>query len=495
MCAEQVQTPVPPELDATDQIDALSPAGSCDELLRGISRQALDSPVLHTAAAAEVGAALYSALPREGVALDAVLAELMRSAGRYYRKNSHPGMFSYVASPGLPTDPVAHALGAALNQNLTGYASAPGGIQVEQTVIGWLTELAGLPDTADGLVVSGGSMAILAALTTAIYSRLGQQVREHGLACGPRPVVLAADSVHFSVLRAAVMLGLGREGVRQVAQDTDRRMDPDALEHELQQLAGESGSQACCVVATAGTTALGVIDPLTEIADVCRRHGAWLHVDAAYGGAALLAPGLRTHLAGIELADSINIDLHKWCYLSFDGGVLLYRDGALARQVYAIEADYVLEERNTAPEARTCYDLSPEVSRRNRALPAYLAWRHYGIDCLGRNVQHNADCARYLAQLVERHPDFELVQMPQLSICCFRYAPAEVSGAGKVDRLNSAIVGELSGRGRFLLSPTRVDGRPVLRVCVCTHTTRAQHMDALLDDIAGIGQELALTDS
>lgn len=485
--------PEPPVLADADCIDPTRPAGQCDAMLRDIFAHALDSPVLRTAPAVEVAAALQRALPRRGIDLDTALAEVMATAGQYYRKNTHPGMFAYVASPGLPTDPLAHALGAALNQNMTGYAGAPGGIEVERTLVGWFTELAGLPASADGLLLSGGSMANLSALTAALYTRLGPAAREDGLAGGPRPVILAADSVHFSVTRAALMLGLGRRGIRRVPQDAARRMDPAALDRELGALAAAPDQQACCVVATVGTTALGVVDPLAEIAAVCRAHGAWLHVDAAYGGAALLAPGLRAQLAGIEQADSITIDLHKWCYLSFDGGVLLYRDAAAVRRVYDFNADYALEDRNLAPETRTCYDLSPEVSRRNRALPAYLAWRHYGLDRLGRNVQYNADCARYLADLVEAHADFELVQRPQLSICCFRYRPDGLHDAG-VDRLNAAIVAELVRGGEYMLSPTEVDGRSVLRICICSHTTRARHMEALLREVERLGQDLVSTD-
>lgn len=487
--------PTPPVLEDRYVIDPQqAAAASIDELVQGLLADAAESPVLSTGSADQVGASLSHPLPRHGVALQTALDELIGATGRYRRRNAHPGMFSYVASPGLPTDPLGHAMTAALNQNLTGFLGAPGASQVERTVVDWLRELTGLPVEADGLVVSGGSLANLSALAAAVYNALGPEVRERGLRAGPRPLIFATGDVHFSITRSAVMLGLGRDGVAKVPTAPDHRMDPLALDRLLAQAGQDGQSRACCVVATAGTTGLGTIDPLPEIAEVCRRHAVWLHVDAAYGGAALLSPVLRDRLRGIGEADSITVDLHKWCYLAFDASVLLYRDADKAREVFDFQADYALTERNQAAESRVFFDLSPEVSRRNRALPAYLAWRHYGLDLLGRNILHNVECAQYLADLVEAAPDFELPARPALSICCFRYRPAAMAGdqAG-VDRLNTRILERLAEGGEFLLSPTLVEGRPVLRVCICTHTTRARHMEALLQQVAGIGQELGRT--
>lgn len=483
--------PTPPVLEERYCIPLEAGTVSIDALVGKIQSNATRFPVLKSGNARQVAAVLPSGLPETGISLHDAVDELLGSAGTYYRKNAHPGMFSYVASPGLPTDPLGHALTAALNQNGTGFQGAPGATTIERTLVRWLCRLAGLPESSDGLLVSGGSIANLSALATAVHHTLGPEAQERGIHDGPRPVILAADTAHFSSQRAAVLLGLGRAGVERILVDNHYRMDPGDLEKKVEEIQADPRRRLCCVVATAGTTAMGAIDPLGKIADICRRHGIWMHVDAAYGGAALLSAGLRSRLAGIGLADSITIDLHKWCYLSFDASALLYRRPEHARDLFRFEADYARYGQTGAPESHRFFDLSPEVSRRNRALPAYLAWRHYGLEKLGQNVQHNAECAQYLAAMAEAAPDLQLLAKPELSICCFRYLPPELQDQDhKVDRLNEQIVESLAREGHFLLSATEVDSRPVLRVCICSHTTRAHHMDALLADIRRIGAGL-----
>ena len=483
--------PKPPALDEAYHILPGMPSASIDTLVGDILSRAQLPPVRCTADAEEVASALSAALPERGQPLRTVVDELLASAATYYRKNAHPGMFSYVASPGLPTDPIGHALTAALNQNVTGYQSAPGATAVERTVIGWLCALAGLPHGSDGLLVSGGSVANLSAIAAAVYRALGPEFCKLGIHGGMRPVILAAETAHFSIQRAAVMLGLGRVGVETVAVDDDHRLDVRALQAKLEALAGQPERKVCCVVASAGTTALGVVDPLADIAALCSRYRVWLHVDAAYGGAVLLSDALRGRLEGIGRADSITIDLHKWGYLAFDASALLYREPAFARELYAFEADYAEYGQDMRPETYRFFDMSPEVSRRNRALPVYLAWRHYGLEILGRNVEHNAECARYLAELVVAASDMELIGKPDLSICCFRYLPLGMQADTRaVDHLNARIVEMLNTGGNFLLSPTLIDGRPVLRVCICSHATRAGHMEELVSEVRRIGREL-----
>lgn len=482
---------IPPVLEEQYLIPLKAGAVSIDDQVESILARTTQSPVLRTGKALEIGAMLPARPPETGVPLQTAVDEIMQSAGAFYRKNAHPGMFSYVASSGLPTDPLGHALTAALNQNLTGYEGAPGATMVERTIVGWMCRLAGLPSGSDGLVVSGGSLANMSAIAVAIYHSLGPAARERGIQGSARLVILAARSAHFSIERAAVMLGLGKEGVEYVDLDNDRRLDARALESRLEEISGDPQRKVCCVIATAGTTAMGVVDPLSRVAEICRRYGTWLHVDAAYGGAALLSDGLRDRLKGIEQADSIAIDLHKWCYLAFDGSMLLYRRPELARELYAFEADYARHGHGQEPEEHKFFDLSPEVSRRSRALPTYLAWRHYGLDRLGRNIQHNADCARYLANLIEAAADMQLVGQPELSICCFRHVPPSLQGQDeKIDMLNTRIVELLAEEGNFLLSPTFVDGRPVLRVCICSHATRAQHMEELVVAVRRTGGSL-----
>jgi len=242
-------------------------------------------------------------------------------------------------------------------------------------------------------------------------------------------------------------------------------------------------------VATAGTTNTGAIDPLDEIAALCERHGVWLHVDAAYGGGGLMSPELRPRYRGIEMADSLVMDMHKWFYQSLDGSLLLYRDAAWPRQLFFETSDYLTSSDEPVPEQYMFFHIAPELSRRFRALPFYISMRHYGIETLGRNVLHNARCAEYLAGLIEQHEQLELVAAPQLSILCFRFRPAGLDD-GEVDRVNSEIRDRVQLEGEYLMSPTRVHDRPVLRLCIMNHATRAEHVEGLLDSVLRIGNSL-----
>ncbi|MGI9301987.1 MAG: pyridoxal phosphate-dependent decarboxylase family protein, partial [Gammaproteobacteria bacterium] len=455
-----------------------------DAVVTPIMESRHDSPIVPRSRANDLHALLPARLPGQGLPLDDVLQELEGVAAKYVRRNTHPGFFGYVASSGLPTDPLGHAMVAALNQNLVGYPSAPGAATVERVVVSWFRQLLGLPAHADGLLLSGGSAANLAALAAALYKALGADAVSNGLcarAVDSQPVILAAESVHFSVQRAAVTLGIGERSVHIVPVDENFRMRPRALERALDEIMLEGGDRPIAVVASAGSTMTGAIDPLDEIADICERYGLWLHVDAAYGGAGLLSQELRPLFAGIEHADSVTLDLHKWFYLAFDGSVLLFSDPQAARRVFFAQSDYVQFPKDGPPEEFMFFHLGPELSRRARALPAYLALRHYGADRLGRNVLYNAQCARYLAELTQAEPDTELINAPQRSICCCRFAPQSLRGDPQtVDHINIEIRQRLEAEGDFFLSPTHIDGRPALRVCIINHATRATHMEGLL---------------
>jgi len=477
----------PPPLAPEDVLSFPLPV-DIGEFIAPILSNRASSPIIRSSNAAELRSQIPTGIPRQGEPMEGVLTELSVLLEPYTRRNTHPGFFGYIASPGLPTDPLGHAMVAALNQNVVGYPGAPAATTIERSVVRWLVQLVGLPDESDGLLLAGGSIANLTALAAALHARFGPEIRDKGLAqLAPEqmPIILAAESVHFSVQRAAVLLGIGRQQVHTLATDDHFCLCPEALEAELKR-AAKAGTLPICVVASAGSTTTGSIDPLDAIAEVCTRYGVWLHVDAAYGAAAMLCPDLRERLAGIESADSVTLDLHKWFYLAFDASVLLLRDADAAKQVFFERSDYVQFPRQGTPEQFMFFHLGPELSRRFRALPAYLAIRHYGADRLGRNVLHNVQCARYLADLINHDPNLQLVNDPQLSICCLRYAPPGLDSE-VVDRINTKIRMKLEQEGDFYLSSTNINGRPVLRVCIINHATRAEHMEALVQAVLRIG--------
>ncbi len=454
--------------------------------IAALVEQRTKSPILRPSTAADVAALVDASYPEGGEPLPRLVEQITHANNTYPRRNTHPGFFGWVAPSGLPSDPLAFAMVGAMNENVGGYWSSPVGTTIERIVVGWLAELAGLPADSEGLLLSGGSIANMTAIASAVARRLGPDYRKRGLGLvETAPVIVCSEATHFSVRRAAVMLGIGSDNVVAVETDDKFRISLPALENALEQHAS-----AVCVVANAGTTNTRAIDPLAEIAGLCAKYGVWLHVDAALGGGALMSPQLRPRFDGIELADSVIMDMHKWFFQALDGSMLIYRDARWAREVFADSAQYLQADREDIPETYKFYYLAPELSRRFRALPVYLALRHYGIPRLGRNVLHNVECAEYLAALVEAEEELELVVAPQLSILCFRFMPRH-GDAAEIDRINREIRDRIQLEGEYLISPTEVHGRPVLRVCIMNHATRAAQVEGLLDSVLRIGRSLA----
>ena len=475
-----------PHLAAEDDLTGASKI-DIDRALADLIRQRERSPIVRPSTEADISALIDRDFPPGGESLEQLAAKITRATDRFPRRNTHPGFFAWLAPSGLPSDPLAHAMVSVLNENVGGYWSSPVGTTIEKTVIRWLADLAGFPAESQGVFLSGGSMANMCGIASACSGRFGAEFRSRGIAAfsaEAKPVIVCSDAAHFSIRRAAAMLGIGTDNVVTVETDAQFRMRVDALEAALGRY-----DNIICVVASAGTTNTGAIDPLPQIADLCAARGTWLHVDAAYGGGGLMSARLRPLYRGIDRADSVVMDMHKWFFQALDGSLLLYRDPAHARRLFVDSADYLRMNEDDSPEQFAFFGISPELSRRFRALPFYISMRHYGIDRLGRNALHNVECAEYLAELVRAEDDLEMVAEPQLSILCFRFRPAGLDEA-EVDRLNTEIRDRIQLQGDYLISPTQVHGRPVLRVCIVNHATRAEHVEGLLDSILGIGRQL-----
>ena len=475
-----------------DPADDLTQAASIDlnAALSDLQSQRTTAPIIRPSRAADVALLIDQSFPQGGDSLEQLVEQISRATKRYPRRNTHPGFFGWIAPSGLPSDPLAHAMVSLLNENVGGYWASPVGTTIEKTVIRWLADLAGFPQQSQGVFMSGGSMANMCGIASACAKRFGPGFRSQGLAAfslESRPVILCSRAAHFSIRRAAVMLGIGTDNIVTIDTDEQFRMRVDALATAL----GEHDN-IICVVASAGTTNTGAIDPLPQIADLCSAQGVWLHVDAAYGAGGLMSAQLRPRFSGIERADSVVMDMHKWFFQSLSGSLLLYRDPGWARQLFSESSDYLRMNEDESPEQFAFFSISPELSRRFRALPFYISMRHYGLERLGRNVLHNVQCAEYLAHRVRNEPDLELISAPQLSILCFRFRPDGLDDAS-VDRLNTTIRDRIQLEGDYLISPTRVNDRPALRVCIINHATRAEHVEGLLASILRIGHELVTT--
>jgi glutamate/tyrosine decarboxylase-like PLP-dependent enzyme len=440
-----------------------------------------DRPVLIPTTSREIRAAIDEPLPQAGADFAALVDTLRDVICHYSRHSAHPRMFGYVASPGAGITTLGGMLEAALNINVTSWRSAPSGTDLEHLTIDWLKEMLGYPATASGLLTSGGSMATFAALGAARSAKAGVDVVRNGVGAIGRPMcAYVSEEGHFSVAKAAGMLGLGEGNVRMVKTDGCFHIDMADLARLVEaDLAG--GYLPFCVVANAGTTATGAFDPLPEMVDFARRYNLWLHVDAAYGGFAALAPSARHHFTGIAGADSVTLDPHKWLYLPVGCGCVLYRDPAAARAAFSKGADYTRPIGLERDEAFAYWDYGPELTRPFRALELWMLIKYAGAERLGRAIEENIACAKYFEELIKRCDDFEMLAPVELSVFCFRHTPKGF--AGDLNALNERILVTLQRAGGSYLSNATVRGRFALRGCVLNYRTTRADMERLLEDV------------
>jgi len=428
-------------------------------------------------------------VPREPQDARAVLAQFAADVAGGSRDNGHPRMFGYVQSSGSYVGALADFLASALNQNVTSWRSAPAATAVERRVIDWMKQIVGLPATADGVLVSGGSMANLVGLAAATASVHPDVARRGVRALTGDPVVYASEAVHMSIPKAAAIVGLGRDSVRRVAVDPDRRMRTDALDRALEE-DRRAGRIPICVVANAGEVNTGAIDPVEAIADVCAAHRVWLHADAAYGGFAALAPSARGALSGLARVDSMSLDPHKWLFMPVDGGCVLVRDPGTLRRAFSYAADYVDVVAAADMSEYAFWDYGPELTRRFRALKIWMALKTFGVDAIGRAIERNIQLARRLGELVDAAPDFERLAAVPLSIVCFRYTGAmntanarDATDPPDLNEVNRALLLRVQRAGHSYLSNAMIDGRFALRACVVNHRTGEEDLAALLEEI------------
>jgi len=422
------------------------------------------------------------------------------------RHNGHPRFFGYVASPATPPGAFGDLIASALNTNLTSWRSGPAATEIERTVIGWLASLIGYGGrdlVAHGLLTSGGSMANLTALLIAHRAKSDPEVASKGLWNSACPMTIySSDQIHMSIPKAADILGLGRAQVRLVPCDDRFRIDVSLL-RQLIARDLESGMKPFCVVGSAGTVNTGAVDPLDEIAEVAKEFDLWFHIDGAYGALAALDETKRPLFNGLERADSISLDPHKWLYVPIDSGCLLFRDEACARAAFAFEgADYIKVHEQNADEAFAFWNYGPELSRRFRALKIWLTLRYYGVRRIAGAITEDNAVAAYLGEQVKSAIDFELLAPPELSICCFRYVPPALQetfrthGAdttaieAELDQLNTNIMNVVQRGGRAYLSSATINGRFALRACITNFRTTRADIDQTLDIIREAAREL-----
>ncbi|MCC6398520.1 MAG: amino acid decarboxylase [Bacteroidetes bacterium] len=427
-------------------------------------------------------------LPRTPRPLGDVYAEFKEKVLPYPTGNIHPRFWGWVMGNGTITGMLAEMLAAGFNPNQGGLVQS--GNLVESQVISWCKEMFGFPPSASGLLVSGGSMANLVALTVARNNRAGYNVREEGVGSAPRPLrIYASTEVHSSVHKAVEILGLGCKGLRLVGVNQDLTMNLDLLKSAIRE-DREKGLLPICVVGCAGTVNTGATDALDALADLCKEEGLWFHVDGAFGALAALSPELRHLVKGMERADSLAFDMHKWMYMPYEVGCTLLRDADVHRQAFSLTPHYL--ERTTRGIAGTelwFSDYGVQLSRGFRALKVWMSIQENGIDKFGRLIRQNVEQARYLERLVTSARELELVAAVPLNIVCFRYV-GSLTDAGAIDTLNKELLLRLHESGIAAPSNTVIQGKYALRVCITNHRSTKEDLALLVQEVLRIGKTL-----
>jgi aromatic-L-amino-acid/L-tryptophan decarboxylase len=446
------------------QLAAL-PDGSCRRTLPDELRQRL----------------LEQPLPAEGRTPEEVLAAVAETVLPYPMGNISPRFFAWVNSPAAPLGVLAELLAAGMNSSVAGGDHAA--TYIEHAVLGWLKQMLGYPSASGGLLISGGSMANLVGLAVMRFAKAQGAIRAEGFQAERAPMVVYTSAQGHSCIEKAVeLLGIGHDYLRKIAVDSAQRMDLDALRA---QLAADraAGLRPVCVAASAGTVNTGAIDPLGALADLCAAESLWFHVDGAYGGVAVLAEQTAGLYGGMERADSLAIDPHKWLYMPVECGCVFVRDAQAMRDAFSLVPPY-LRDDSSLPWFS---EFGPQQTRGFRALKLWMVLQQIGERGYRDLISRDIALAGALRDRIRARDDFELVAGGPLSITCFRYAPP---GIDSLDTLNQRLLDLVQREGQVFLTSTQIAGQFVLRACVVNFRTREADLDFLLDTLAAAGQRV-----
>ena len=429
-------------------------------------------------------------LPVEGAAASPLLEEAAGLLFDHSLFNGHPRFFGYITSSPAPIGMFGDFLAAALNQNVGASELSPLATEIECQAVRWMAELIGFPPGGGGLFVSGGNMANFVAVLTARAAAANWDVRAEGLSRSSL-VLYGSAETHTWIQKAADLFGFGTNAIRWIPADAQQRMDVAALRRQISD-DRRAGLRPFFVVGTAGSVSTGAIDPLDEIAAVCREEGLWFHVDGAYGAVAAQVPGAPRSLQALAEADSIAVDPHKWLYAPLEAGCVLVRDPEALRRTFSYHPAYYHFDEQVV----NFFELGPQNSRGFRALKVWLALRQVGRDGYLRMIADDMLLAGHLHDLVSRHPEFEAATQ-SLSITTFRYVPIDLRASigteateRHLDRLNRALLAAIERGGEAFVSSAVVGGRFVLRACVVNFHTSLSDIEALVPLVSRLGKEI-----
>jgi aromatic-L-amino-acid/L-tryptophan decarboxylase len=430
----------------------------------------------------EVRARFRAALPHQPSDLADVYQEFSDFIAPYATGNVHPGFMGWVHGGGTAVGMFAEMLAGGLNANLGGRDHVP--IEVERQIVEWTRAMFGFPSTASGIFVTGTSMANLMAVLVARTAALGQTVRQQGVTSeGALLTAYTSKAAHGCVEKAMDFAGLGSDALRSMPTDSSHRVDVAAMRAQIAR-DREIGLKPFLVVGSAGTVDIGAIDDLKALRALCREEKLWFHVDGAYGALAVLSPTLTPRLEGIEDADSIALDFHKWGQVPYDAGFLLVRDGEVHRAAFTAPAAYLRREtRGLAAGSPWPCDLGPDLSRGFRALKTWFTLKTFGAEKLGAMIDRTCALARYLEERILAEPRLELLAPAQLNIVCFRYR------ASDPDKVNGEIVIDIQESGISAPSTTVLNGYLAIRAAIVNHRTEIRDIDALVAAVLECGAQ------
>lgn len=436
---------------------------------------------------AEVRAFFTSPLPRSPAPLGDVYREVTETVMPYPMGNVHPRFWAWYMGASNFAGALGDFLAAIQGSNVGGGHHAAA--MMDQQVVSWCKEMIGFPASASGTLVSGGSMANIIGLTVARNVKAGIDVREYGVAALEKPLrFYASDQVHTCHRKGLETLGLGNQALRRIPTDAVLRIDLAALRAAIAEDRA-AGFKPACVIGTAGTVNTGAIDDLHALANLVEDEGLWLHVDGCIGALIAIAPSNAYRVAGIERADSVALDPHKWLHAPIEAGCALIRDATAHRNAFAVTPEYLEKTPRGLASANWLSDYSLQTSRGFRALKVWMALKEHGIEKFGRLIDQNIEQAHYLTALVEAEPLLELVAPTNISIVCFRYRPDETD-VGDLKALNTEIMLRLQEEGIAVLSDTTVHGEHCLRVAIDNHRTRRSDLDLLIRETIRIGNKV-----
>ncbi len=462
-------------------------------------------PVFPPNNSTEVDREFLEELPKTGQDPAAILDEWRSKVLPHATHPGSPRFFGFVNGSGTMIGTLAEALAASVNMNTGAWKASPAATGIERRTIAWIAELIGYPVNCGGFFTSGGTMANFSAVLTALRNVAPYDTTDEGLQSQDREgrftIYMSDHEGHISLIRVADLLNLGRSAVRRVPGNDDFTMNVQALERILDEDIAR-GDKPFCVVGQVGSINVGAIDPLEDIARICRDRGLWFHADGACGAVGAMLPDKAHLYAGLELADSVTLDPHKWLYIPYECGCLLVRDPEKLRRTFSITAPYL---RGTLPTENTGLDYleyGPQMSRGFKALKVWMTLKHYGVEGYRTLLGQNIRCAEHLDRLVRASTTFEALHQQNLFIYSFRYAPEALRAVAMestvkaqqidayLDRLNQMIADQIQLSGVAFVMTTRIRNRTALRLSISSHRTTIEDIDLVFSKLREIGLEL-----